>query len=93
MLGTKTDISHEEAAKLSYINCVFKESLRKFPPVTQIVRYVTDELTINGHKVPANTKYALSTYVCSRLESNFSNPLEFKPERFLKDSQDAKESK
>jgi len=28
----------------------------------------------------------MSTYVSSRMEKNFTNPLEFKPEKFFQDS-------
>ena len=85
MIGDRTEISYQDAIDLKYCNALFKETLRLFPPVPGTNRLVTDELTINGIQVPANTLYYLSSYVAGRMSKNFHNPLEFKPERFFKD--------
>nr|QUF59384.1 cytochrome p450 CYP3049B2 [Brachionus angularis] len=85
VLGEKTEITFEEINELKYCSAVFKESLRLWPPVPRITRKCLDEMEINGLKIPANSIMNLSTYLNSRLEKYFENPLEFKPERFIKD--------
>ena len=85
VLGDRTEISYQDALDLKYCNCIFKEALRLYPPAAAINRLTTDELNIKGYQIPSNTVVQLSSYISGRLEKNFPNPLEFKPERFLKD--------
>nr|QUF59389.1 cytochrome p450 CYP3049E3 [Brachionus angularis] len=85
VLGTKSEITSDDLAKLSYTNAVFKESLRKWPPAAQFSRNSNQDIIINNHKIPKNTWFFVSPYLIARSEKYYPRPDEFIPERFLKD--------
>ena len=37
VLGEKTEISYQDAVELKYVQCIFKESLRLYPPAASCV--------------------------------------------------------
>nr|QEV83798.1 cytochrome P450 [Brachionus rotundiformis] len=90
VLGSKAFIDNEDLTKLTYTNCVYKETLRMWPPIPEIARISTKDLTLNGYHIPANSWIEVSTYVSGRFEEYFENPHVFKPERFLYDSTNKK---
>ena len=55
VLGSKTEITYDDLTKLVYTTCVFKETLRKWPLVSELYRVSTSEITINGMILPQNT--------------------------------------
>jgi len=85
ILGERTEVTHEDITKLKYCSSIFKEALRLFPPVPLLARYVNEDIKILDFDVPKNTTVCVSTYMNARLEKYFPEPLEFKPERFIKD--------
>ncbi len=60
VLGSKTTIDYEDITKMKYIGCVFKESLRLFPPATELFRFVPEDREINGLKIPKRTPYTVN---------------------------------
>ncbi len=83
VLGSKNRIDLEDLNKLNYLNCVYKETLRLWPPIPEIARLVDTDLSVEGYKVPKNTWIEVSTYVSARQNQYFPSPNEFKPERFF----------
>ena len=55
VLGSRTEINNEDLANLEYVECVFKESMRKYPPVCEVDRATTEDMNICGYKIPKNT--------------------------------------
>ena len=55
MLGSRTEITYDDATKFKYVSCVFKESLRLYPPATEVTRFVTEEITANSYRIPKDT--------------------------------------
>jgi cholesterol 24-hydroxylase len=86
VLGSRSDVNYEDLAELKYTNCVFKEVLRLWPPVTAVSRVTPDDYKINEYVVPKGTWIQVGPYHSGRSEENFTNPLEFQPERFLKET-------
>lgn len=77
VLGSKSDITYDDITKLKYCGAVFKESLRLYPPATEVSRLVTDELIVNGYRIPKNTGYFVShiyylkkVFFCKPIENN-----------------------
>jgi cytochrome P450 len=76
-------------AKLPYMNACLDEALRIHPPVPSSLhrQTVRDHTMIAGTDVPKGTivgVHQISTY---HAQSNFSRPLEYLPERWLKENQ------
>ena len=55
VLGSRSEVAPEDITKLKYIGAVFKEALRLYPPGAIVGRLVTEEMTINGLKIPVDT--------------------------------------
>ncbi|XP_051501657.1 cholesterol 24-hydroxylase-like isoform X2 [Myxocyprinus asiaticus] len=81
VLGAKRDISYEDIGKLTYLSQVL-ETLRLYPTAPGTSRWLPEDMVINGLKIPRGCAVALSTYVSSRMNTFFKDPLKFDPERF-----------
>jgi len=75
----------EDAGNLKYLECCMKESSRLFPSVPGIERKATEDVELDGFKVPAGTSVSILIYALHRNEESFPDPLVYKPERFLPD--------
>jgi cytochrome P450 len=85
-LGNRSFITYPEAMDLKYCSCIFKETLRLYPPTPLLLRVNTEEMNVNSYHIPRNSVVSVSSYVAARYEKYFPNPLDFKPERFMKDA-------
>ena len=82
MLGARTEVKYEDLNKLHYTHCVYKETLRLWPPIPEIARFTRKDIKINDVAIPKNSWLQVSTYVSGRTDKYFNNPAEFRPERF-----------
>ena len=55
VLGSRTELTFDDLGKLKYINAVFKESLRLYPPAPEVTRLAVQEMNVDGIRVPKNT--------------------------------------
>jgi cytochrome P450 len=55
ILGERNDITYEDITSLKYCASVFKEALRLYPPAAALWRLITEEMEIDGYKIPKNT--------------------------------------
>jgi sterol 14-demethylase len=80
-------------AYLTYTDSV-KESLRMFPPLIMLMRMAMQDIetTLNGKKytIPKGDIVITSPAVCARMETVFTKPNEFEPERFNADRSETK---
>ncbi|KAL6043315.1 Cytochrome P-450 like protein [Balamuthia mandrillaris] len=77
-------LTYDDYKKLSYTLCVFKETLRLFPPVHSVPKMSTEDLEIGGYMVPKETTIMISVLALHRNDKYWPDPDLFKPERFLK---------
>ena len=89
----KQDITIDDLNQLEYTSCVLKEALRKWPPAAQMARNMDHAVVIGGHLIPKGSLVIISPLANGRNPKNFPNPMQFIPERFLKDSKESKENK
>jgi cytochrome P450 len=66
-----------------YLTAVVNETLRVRPVVPIVVRVLTGELEVGGHRLPAGTRVVPSIYLTNRNPRAYEEPGEFRPERFL----------
>ena len=69
--------------RLSYTRMVLDETLRLYPPAAVIPRQANAADNIGGIKVGKNARMLVSPYVTHRHEAFWSEPMTFKPERFI----------
>jgi cytochrome P450 len=72
----------EQAGRLEYLNRVFKEALRMYPPIHVGNRRAPQDLAIAGYQVPAGTRVMYSIYLSHRDKDLWPDPESFHPERF-----------
>lgn len=77
------DPTYNQLIEMKYLECCIKESLRLYPPVPMIGRMLDHDLDLDGKIIPAGVNISLSIYHLNRDPKYFTDPEEFKPERFL----------
>ncbi|KAL0124318.1 hypothetical protein PUN28_006273 [Cardiocondyla obscurior] len=78
------DLKYENIKKMNYLDKVFKETLRKYPPVTVLFRESMSSYTFEGTKIsiPKNQKIWIPAYAIQRDPDIYPDPDVFDPERF-----------
>lgn len=74
--------------QMPYMKACIKESMRISPTVQGTSRTLNCDIVLSGYRVPANTHMTINYYVSSVQESNFPDALTYKPERWIKGSQE-----
>ena len=84
-------IRNSEALKLPYLQACISESLRLYPPITQLRERVTPSGgdTICGHDIPGGVNVGFNAWSLQLHPCFGSNPKVFRPERWL-DVEDAR---
>ena len=81
VIGSKSQITHDDLLELEYTSCVFKEALRKWPIASELSRETHEDIEINGIKIPKNTS-VLVFWIESKLNERFEKNL-FKTSAFI----------
>jgi len=71
------------AEKLVWTRAVIEEALRLFPPAPTMTRRAREPDVICGQPIPAGTTVLISPWVVQRHRKLWTDPEEFRPERFL----------
>ena len=71
---------------LVYLEQVFWEALRLYPPIHIGNRLAATDLEIAGYEIAAGTRVMYSIYLAHRSEQIWDDPLQFRPERFAKEA-------
>ncbi|KAF7391244.1 hypothetical protein HZH66_009724 [Vespula vulgaris] len=69
--------------QFSYMERCIKESLRLYPSVPSISRYLLEDLQLENHLIPAGVDCRLSIYSIHKDPNYWPNPTIFDPDRFL----------
>ncbi|HEV2388268.1 MAG TPA: cytochrome P450 [Candidatus Acidoferrales bacterium] len=73
----------DDLDRLPYLQAVVNESLRLYPPAYTIGRTSSEPIDLNGYHFPRDTTFLMSAWVAHRDPRHFSDPLAFRPERWL----------
>ncbi|XP_075163186.1 cytochrome P450 4d8-like [Haematobia irritans] len=84
--GELEDCTISSLNELKYLDCVIRESLRKYPPVPIIGRQIKHDLRYNHSKlgegiIPAGTEMMIAIAFMAGDTEAYENPSEFLPER------------
>jgi cytochrome P450 len=83
-LGGRSPVA-KDLERLPYAQAVVNESLRLFPPVWFLGRFLQTDWTIDGRRFPVGTGVMVSPWVTQRDARFFSEPKKFEPERWADD--------
>lgn len=76
-------VTEEDISKLSYLQAIVKEVLRLYPPAPTTAREAIQDCTIGGYHVQKGSLIIVNMWKIQTDPRVWSDPLEFKPERFL----------
>ncbi|PIA53483.1 hypothetical protein AQUCO_00900226v1 [Aquilegia coerulea] len=84
VVGTSRLVQESDIPDLPYIQAIVKETLRLHPSAPVILRECNRDCTIAGYDILEKTKIFVNIWAIARDPKYWDNPLEFRPERFLK---------
>ena len=70
--------------KLPYVQAVFQEAMRLYPPVWYMARVASEADVLHGHPIPRGACVLVSQYFTHRHSAFWASPDQFDPTRFLK---------
>jgi cytochrome P450 len=72
----------DDVPRLHYVEMVFAESMRLYPPAWAMGRYARNDFRLGEFSLPAKTTVLISQFITHRDARFFPDPLRFDPERF-----------
>ncbi|KAI3703421.1 hypothetical protein L1987_73479 [Smallanthus sonchifolius] len=91
VIGMKNIVEEYHLPKLTYLDAVIKETFRLHPPLPLpllVQRCPDKSCMVDGYNIPKGCIVYMNIWAIHRDPKNWTNPLEFKPERFLSDNWD-----
>ncbi|KAL7582251.1 hypothetical protein Lser_V15G42505 [Lactuca serriola] len=82
VVGKDRLLQESDIPNLPYLQAIVKETLRLHPTGPMIPRQSTEDCTIAGYHIPANTTIFVNVWALCRDPNHWENALEFRPERF-----------
>ncbi|KAG2626647.1 hypothetical protein PVAP13_3KG235800 [Panicum virgatum] len=93
VVGRDRIMSETDFQNLPYLQAVVKESLRLHPPTPLMLPHkASTNVKIGGYNIPKGANVMVNVWAVARDPKVWSNPLEYRPERFLEESIDIKGS-
>ncbi|GLT40316.1 hypothetical protein SLA2020_144600 [Shorea laevis] len=86
VVGNQNIVGESHLPKLLYLDAIIKETLRLHPTVPFLVpRNPSKDCCVLGYTIPQGSKILINIWKIQRDPEVWENPLEFEPERFLKE--------
>ncbi|KAE8707439.1 Flavonoid 3'-monooxygenase [Hibiscus syriacus] len=84
VVGLDRLVSELDLPNLTYLQAVMKETFRLHPAAPMsLPRIAADSCEINGYHIPKGATLLVNVWAIGRDPNEWSDPLEFRPERFL----------
>src|ERR671931_2343044 len=75
----------DDIPKLQYTEKVLRESIRIYPPVWTIGRYVENDYSVGDYTIPAGSSLLMSQYVMHHDPRYYDQPEKFNPDRWTEE--------
>ncbi|KAM3864640.1 cytochrome P450 3A40-like [Diretmus argenteus] len=85
----KAAVQYQALNQMEYLDSVINESLRLYPIAPRLERVAKAAVEINGLVIPKDMVVIVPTWVLHRDPELWTDPLEFKPDRFSKENKDS----
>ncbi|KAI4313382.1 hypothetical protein L6164_026369 [Bauhinia variegata] len=87
-IGQDRLVEEQDVSRLPYLQSVIFETLRLHPAVPMLIPHMSsDHCTIGGYNIPKNTVVSVNAWAIQRDPRVWSEPMNFRPERFEKDGE------
>ncbi|XP_062116681.1 flavonoid 3'-monooxygenase [Humulus lupulus] len=84
VVGRDRLVGDVELAQLTYLQAVVKETFRLHPSTPlSLPRMASEDCEINGYHIPKGSTLLVNVWAIARDPEQWTDPLEFRPERFL----------
>nr|UNO76255.1 flavonoid 3'-monooxygenase [Glycyrrhiza uralensis] len=84
VVGRERNVKEEDLPHLPYLQAVVKENFRLHPSTPlSLPRIAAESCEIFGYHIPKGATIMVNVWAIARDPKEWTNPLEFKPERFL----------
>ncbi|KAL5673572.1 hypothetical protein ACJX0J_017878, partial [Zea mays] len=91
VVGRDRVLSETDFPNLPYLQAVVKESLRLHPPTPLMLPHrASASVKIAGYDIPKGANVVVNVWAVARDPEVWDSPLEFRPERFLRENIDIK---
>ncbi|XP_071737531.1 3,9-dihydroxypterocarpan 6A-monooxygenase-like [Rutidosis leptorrhynchoides] len=90
VVGKNRLLKESDIQNLPYLQAIVKETLRLHSTGPMILRQSTEDCTVAGYHIPANTTVFVNVWALGRDPNHWDKPLEFKPERFEENNLDVR---
>ncbi|XP_056416274.1 cytochrome P450 3A4-like isoform X2 [Hyla sarda] len=87
-LPNKAPPTYEALTQMEYLDAVLNENLRFYPAAGRIERVCKTTTEINGVTIPKGVVTVIPAFVLHRNPEIWTDPEEFRPERFSKENRD-----
>ena len=81
--STLDEITGRTTEQLPYLKAVIDEGLRSYPPIAAGLPRISPGEVVDGYFVPKGAVVNVNTWVAGHIETNFQNPFDFVPERWV----------
>ncbi|OMO74592.1 Cytochrome P450 [Corchorus capsularis] len=80
-------VKESDLTNLPYLHACVKETLRLHPPAPLIQRRATESCQVMNYTIPKDSQLLVNVWAIARDPSVWEDPLNFKPERFIVNSE------
>ncbi|KAK9116486.1 hypothetical protein Sjap_015433 [Stephania japonica] len=85
VVGRDRLVSDSDLSRLTYFQAIMKETFRLHPSTPLSIPHMsTETCQVNGYSIPKGSTLLVNVWAIARDPSIWSDPLEFRPDRFLR---------